>query len=307
VVWATTAAGERVSSHGGQILFVRAVTSSGGYLPAVYKINADGSGIQRLTDPTRTYATDPSWSPQGRRIVFVSFVNGSNQLRMMRSDGRQIHTVTRGSDIKTYPSWSPNGKWIAFADASDSESDIVLVRPNGSHQHDLTARASWATGDETAPTWSPDGSRIALLQRREDPPYGYRVGVMSVRHPNRHRFLADTQVLARPTWSPNGKWIGITTTGGAELIRSGGKGRPVLISSVPSSASPAWSPGGKRLVVVENTNGNDNTPFGTLWLVDSNGRAHQLTSSTSPAVVDSLPSWRPQHLSSTDSTARKRP
>ncbi|MBH1934472.1 PD40 domain-containing protein [Streptomyces sp. AV19] len=83
---------------------------------ALYVMNADGTGLRGLTDVPGEH-TDPSWSPDGKSVVFSSTAGGLDlpQVFVVPAAGGKPVRVTR--DPKSYdgaPSWSPDGKWIAF-------------------------------------------------------------------------------------------------------------------------------------------------------------------------------------------------
>jgi Tol biopolymer transport system component len=75
--------------------------------PEVYVVNADGSGQRRLTrDPA--HDSDPAWSPDGRRIAFISTRDGERAIYVMNADGSQQRSVTRGiRRIGASFAWSP--------------------------------------------------------------------------------------------------------------------------------------------------------------------------------------------------------
>ncbi|WP_372405905.1 TolB family protein [Streptomyces luteireticuli] len=83
---------------------------------ALYVMDADGRGLRRLTGVAGEH-TDPSWSPDGKSVVFSSTAGGLDlpQIFVIPATGGTPVRVTR--DAKSYdgaPSWSPDGKWIAF-------------------------------------------------------------------------------------------------------------------------------------------------------------------------------------------------
>jgi TolB protein len=97
-----------------------AFTSSRDGNQEIYSIDADGSGLQRLTDATGSDA-NPTFSPKGDSIAFESNRTGSPEIWVMKADGSDPVPLTflaaeprPRSYVLTKPTWSPNGDRIAF-------------------------------------------------------------------------------------------------------------------------------------------------------------------------------------------------
>jgi Tol biopolymer transport system component len=92
-----------LSPNGAMITF----TGGDGQRRSVYVINVDGSGLQRLTDGE--WDREPSWSPDGRRIVFNRFDTSlaSSQVEVMRSDGSKQRNISRSTTDDTALAWVP--------------------------------------------------------------------------------------------------------------------------------------------------------------------------------------------------------
>ena len=136
----------------------------------IYRMNADGSGVTRLTNSP---ADDqcPAWSPDGLYIVFTSSeLAGSSDIYVMNADGSYPRRLTTNPSVDTFPAWSPDGQHIVYM--SDMEEpgdidnpgnfDIYVMKADGSEIRRLTSEP----GEDTNPTWSPDGTWIAFLSDR---------------------------------------------------------------------------------------------------------------------------------------------
>jgi len=131
-------------------------------LADIYVVNADGTGLRRLTsDP----ATDqyPQWSPDGQTIVYDNAgtdertsdpqFSSTADIWRVPADGSEPPTqLTTGGSDDNAPSFSPDERSIAYF----HKGELWLMAPNGSHQRMLVKRGGFT------PRWSPDGTKIAM-------------------------------------------------------------------------------------------------------------------------------------------------
>ena len=126
-------------------------------------VNRDGTGVEELT-PDMPNAGFPSWSADGKEIVYRSFAQNERGLRIVNVATHVTRELTNGLD--NLPYWSPNGSKIVFTRQDGTNFDIFTVRPDGS---DLQRLTTFPTNDAHA-VWSGDGEYI-LWNSGE---YGFR-------------------------------------------------------------------------------------------------------------------------------------
>jgi Tol biopolymer transport system component len=160
----------------------------------VYVVRADGTGFGQLTTAgNNDYAT---FSPDGRKIAFVSDRTGVEQVWVMNADGsKQTQVSHSGVTEDQVPDWSPDGKRIAFAQGDIGGGRIWVMNADGSNPVQLTS----GPGDDFGTAWSPDGRQIAFVR---DFGNGDRsVWTMNADGSNQQRLLPIPLTEYVPTWA----------------------------------------------------------------------------------------------------------
>ncbi len=87
----------------------------------IFVINADGSGLTRLTRPPHQRATNyaqiSAWSPDGKRIAFTAHIGTEFpdlNVFVMDADGSNIEQITTSPNWDHAPRWSPDGQWLVY-------------------------------------------------------------------------------------------------------------------------------------------------------------------------------------------------
>ena len=206
-------------------------------------MDSDGGNPLRLTiDPARDY--DPSWSPDGDRIAFVSNrEKGVEQIYVMDSDGRKLMRLTKEATHQQ-PAWSPGGEKIAYV-RNKGGRQVWVMDAVGGNQTQLTQ-----IGKNEQPTWSPDGKRIAFVSYRHGGPAIY---VMDENGNNEDQLTPVMNFTANPSWSPDGNWIAFEALDEENsfqiyVVRADGVPRlERLTRNRPFKLQPAWSPDGNTI------------------------------------------------------------
>ncbi|MFT3891442.1 MAG: protein kinase [Anaerolineales bacterium] len=194
---------------GGQIAF--ASTRSG--VPQIYLINVDGTGLTLLTN-MENGSCQPSWSPDGKQLVFISPCRGrgdfydnsykDSSLYLINVDGtgQRALTTIPGADFD--PAWAPDGKRIAFASLRDGRKEIYVLNVDSG----AVTRLTNTTGDveNSQPSWSPLGNQIAYTVKRVG---AYQIWSMSDTGQGNVQIVRSGQQLwdFAPVWMPDGETI----------------------------------------------------------------------------------------------------
>src|SRR5216683_7025206 len=140
--------GERIAfGYGG---FLQGRRTSGAKIVLVTR---DGSGVEELTVDMPN-AGFPSWSADGKEIVYRSFGPKDMGLRIFNLENHTTRALSDGSD--NLPYWSPDGTRILFTRKQDDNFDIYTIKPDGT---DLKRMTTFPANDARA-VWSQDGKYI---------------------------------------------------------------------------------------------------------------------------------------------------
>ena len=120
-------------------------------------MDINGGRQRNLTKHAIADEVHPAWSPDGRKIAFVSGRDGNSNIYVMDADGKNVHQLTDHPVSDTNPAWSPNGRKIAFVSYGDGvDSAIYIMDADGGGIVRLT------TYPAEYPVWSPDGRQLAF-------------------------------------------------------------------------------------------------------------------------------------------------
>jgi Tol biopolymer transport system component/tRNA A-37 threonylcarbamoyl transferase component Bud32 len=117
---------------------------------------AAGEKAISLISSTRNQGS-PQFSPDGKRIAFMSDRSGSYELWVCDSDGQNSEQVTSfGGPLVTNPTWSPDGERLAFDSNAGGQFDIFVVGATGGKPQRMTTDPA----NDGNPSWSRDGRWI---------------------------------------------------------------------------------------------------------------------------------------------------
>ena len=241
------------SPDGRLIAFTRGIevpTPDGGLAvhQAIFVMNADGTGVRRLTGCPRLRCPSldgsPVWSPDGTRIAFTR----GQAIDLMEPDGTGLHAVCRDCANGFGPlalTWSPDGTRIAYSvhlpDGFGLPAPLYTVDVHSGQVHLLTNRCypHCTLGEVTLdfhPSWSPDGTRIAF----------------------------DRQI-------GGAHQIFVVNADGSGLRHLYGSPTPSLDPRCAASGSPVWSPDGRKIAFVAGLR-SSNCAVNVIQLMDTRGR-----------------------------------
>ena len=253
----------------------------------IFIMNADGSGLRRITPAPETYPSETRRSPDGTQFLFSGACPDIQhfELCLINEDGsglRPLSTTSAGHFAPVhdgYPAWSPDGTKIVFSRRQESlgPGDLYIINADGTGEVRLTSDP----GDEGGPVWSPDGLTIAYIGNEgtkqlrlikasggpstvlardgtvnESPAFshdGRRIAFSSNRAAK-----PESAYVERVRKTPGSEWLPRSGAHDIYVVGVDGKGLTRITSDPANSYSPAWSPDDRHIAFISDRDDNHN-------------------------------------------------
>jgi Tol biopolymer transport system component/uncharacterized RDD family membrane protein YckC len=234
-------------------------------------------------------ASTRSDSRPGGEIAFTSNRSGTYNIYLVNADGSGLRQLTRfRAGNVARPSLSPDGNAVVFQhqDLPEGTWDVWVVGTDGSEPRNLTPEPD----DEGAPTWSPDGTKIAFGSNRAG---AFDLFLMNPDGSGIEQLTDGVAIEDDPAFSPDGKRLAYLEGSTADppvwqlwTMNADGSGARRLTKTPVEYERPAWSADGTRIAF---TRGHRDHL--AVSVIDANGgRERRLTSG---AADDYQPTWSP--------------
>lgn len=257
-------------------------------LGQLWLIPATGGAAHAITDAVRDVAEDldPSFSPDGRSLLFRGERNGCTGLWLLTLETRRLRQLTQLSNPDGYDgnaAWSPDGRAVAFTrftppDSANrrGRSAIVLLDVDSGLTHELSV-AGLPSPNVSDPTWSSDGKQIAFVTRMANSLRGGRVWIVAPSGGHATGVTEETTQALAPSFSAADRSIAYFAPDASGRIQ-------VWNQEISRTGTATGSP-------VRLTDHKDVTrtrirrvPHQNAWLYSADGRLWKVSDSGGPAT-----------------------
>ena len=245
------------------------ITASGTGANARYALmvaDSDGYNPQRVASSPEPLLS-PAWSPDGRKLAYVSFENGNSEIFIQDISTGAREKVSSFRGINSGPAFSPDGRSLALTLSKGGSPEIYVMDLGSKALRQVTSQS----GIDTAAAYAPDGS-IYFTSDRGGRPQVYRVGAGGG---GASRVTFDGSYNSDPSISFDGKKIAVAQGSGnsyriAMLDNSLGSPRWSTLSPGSLDESPSFAPNASMILYAARDGGR-----GVLYAVSADGRVRQ--------------------------------
>ena len=270
-----------------RIAYVTAAGTGKATRYALMVADSDGFNPQTVVRSAEPLLS-PSWSPDGRKLAYVSFESGNSAIYIQDISTGAREKVSSFRGINGAPSFSPDGRQLALTLSRSGNPEIYVMDLGSRSLRQLTNTSAI----DTEPVWSPDGSSIYFTSDRGGRPQIYRVPASGG---SASRVSFDGNYNATASVSYDGKKIAVVQGAGNNyrislMDSSLGGARWSSLSPGSLDESPSFAPNASMVLYAAREGGR-----GVLYAVSADARVRQRLVVANADVRE--PAWSPYRTS----------
>jgi TolB protein len=236
-------------------------------------VDSDGANDHAVTSSGA--ALSPAWHPSGRAIVFSDFGDAGTQIAQLDLlTGRTTLLKASGRGLNITPVFTPDGSNIVYASGGEQPADLVIAP--ASNRGSARKMGAGSLTEQSSPTFSPDGHRVAFISPSPKTPQIYTMNIDGSDIQQLTPSVAGVRSYRTgPDWSPDGTKIAYEQQNGdfqIWMINIADK-KMRKLTSVGENEDPSWAPDSRHVVIATTRNRAK-----YLFVLDTKtGRMRQLT------------------------------
>ena len=163
----------------------------------IWFMDRDGENVGNIP---RASGWDPTWSPDGKYVLFASDMDGAVQLFTIRTNGKELHKVSSLPAIRGRSDWSPDGQYIVTYSGGPWEHEVYLMNADGTNAHVISPLG----GNSQGASFSPDGQWVTFTAYFDHPndDHGCEIYIMRIDGSDLRRLTDNDYCDYQPRWGP---------------------------------------------------------------------------------------------------------
>jgi Tol biopolymer transport system component len=229
------------------VIFFNAIRNTPSAIWEIDTLDERSLEVRCLTDHGLQDCLQPRPTSDGRRVAFVSAINGRERrtaIFVLDQSTSILHRLTGADCDHDLIGWLPDGEQLGFLANSERDYHMYLMKANGANAHRVNGLEPVRQA-----SFSPDGTRAAMVLRYGDS----QVIVSNLEDASPSRLTRGPDVKNNPAWSSDGKFLAMAssrTTQTALLVVDLETGQECEYSGLTSACMFAWAPNGKRIAIL---------------------------------------------------------
>lgn len=212
----------------------------------IWTIPVEGGKAKSVTDEMGD-SQEPDWSPDGKKIVFHSYRDGTYHIWMINKDGSDLTQLTSGISDNREPDWSPDGKSIVFSSDRSGNYDIWQIDLSSKELKQLTIDQA----NDSNPAFSNSGTKIAFVSQRAES------GIYILENGAEKLAVTEAMRIAAPSWSTDDSKLGYVTFTGKTMLFDDKNTSYIYVANLSDGSTEQISAGEEDLF-----------PFRINWTTD---------------------------------------
>ncbi len=239
---------------------------SGGEREYVLKVSDSDGHNDRTVLNSSSPLMSPAWSPDNRRIAYVSFEGNRSSIYVQEISTGRRQAVSSRKGINGAPVWSPDGENLAITLSKSGAPNIYILNVTSRRLTKVTNNRSI----DTEPAWMPDGQSIIFTSNRSGKPQLYKVAATGG---SAQRLTFDGEYNSAPSVSPDGSKVAMVNGDDGRFriaVLDLDSGETSILTNGTLDESPSFAPNGSMILYATEAGGR-----GVLAAVSDDGRMRQ--------------------------------